>query len=139
MSARRIGFQIGDAVFTASLRDTPAATAVWEALPLEAVFATWGEEIYFATPITVPPSDVDAETVELGDVGFWPPGQALCLFYGRTPNSAPGEIRPASPVAVVGRLEGDPLALEQVRDRTVRVTRLAAQPSAPCPAPPSRP
>jgi uncharacterized protein len=120
---RRIQFEIRGERFPAVLYDTPAADAVWDALPLEAGFSTWGDEIYFSTGITIP-GGADRETVDFGDVGFWPPGQALCLFYGPTPMSGPGEIRPASEVAVIGRLEGDPHALKVVRGRQVRVTRL---------------
>ena len=52
--------------------------------------------------------------VELGDVGYWPPGQALCLFFGPTPASRGDEIRPASAVNIVGAIEGDPTVLKQV-------------------------
>jgi uncharacterized protein len=121
---RKIAFEIGERTFTAALSDTPAADAVWEALPLEADFSTWGDEIYFSTGIRIPAGAADRETVDLGDVGFWPPGQALCLFYGATPMSGPGEIRPASAVAVLGKLDGDPKALKSVRGRSVRVTRV---------------
>lgn len=119
---RRIVFEIGDERFAAQLADTPTADAIWDSLPIEAGFNTWGDEIYFDTAVTADPDDT-RPTVELGDVGYWPPGRALCLFYGATPASGPGEIRPASPVAVVGRLEGDPRRLKQVPARRVRVVR----------------
>ena len=51
----------------------------------------------------------------MGDVGYWPPGQALCLFFGPTPASRGDEIRPASAVNVLGKLEGHPTVLKQVR------------------------
>ena len=120
--SRRIDFQFGDQRFTATLLETPVADAIWNALPLETAFSTWGDEIYFDTGVTVDP-DEDHETVELGDVGYWPPGRALCLFYGPTPMSGPGEIRPASPVAVFGRLEGAPKLLKRVRAGRVRVSQ----------------
>lgn len=119
---RRIVFEIGGERFPAVLDDGPAADAVWAALPLEADFSTWGDEIYFPTPIALGEEHADRPTVAAGDVGYWPPGRALCLFYGPTPMSGPGEIRPASPVAVVGRLEGEPGALKAVRGRRVSVT-----------------
>jgi hypothetical protein len=108
--------------FAASLDDTPVSDAVWSALPIEAEFHTWGDEIYFDCGVAVAPR-VTRDTVEAGDVGYWPPGRAICLFYGPTPVSAPGEIRPASPVAVFGRLEGDPTALKRAAGRRVRVER----------------
>lgn len=120
--SRQISFHFGDDAFTATLLDTPVAEAIWDALPLETRFSTWGDEIYFDTGVTVGPGE-DQETVALGDVGYWPPGRALCLFYGPTPMSGPGEIRPASPVAVFGKLEGDPKRLKAVRGSRVRVSR----------------
>jgi len=126
MSDRRIAFEIGGERFPARLHAGPAADAVWHALPLEADFSTWGDEIYFATEIEMAESHADRATVDLGDVGYWPPGRALCLFYGPTPMSGPGEIRPASPVAVVGRLAGDLAALKAVRGRRIRVLREGA-------------
>jgi hypothetical protein len=119
---RKVAFDIGGETFLADLHDTPVADAIWNSLPLETGFSTWGDEIYFDTGVDVDP-DESHETVELGDVGYWPPGRALCLFYGATPMSGPGEIRPASPVAVFGKLHGDPKLLESVRGRNVRVTQ----------------
>jgi hypothetical protein len=120
--ARTIAFEIGDATFTATLFPTPVADALWDALPIETGFSTWGDEIYFDTGVTLAP-DATQETVQLGDVGYWPPGRALCLFYGPIPMSAPGEIRPASPVAVFGKLDGDPKELISVTGRRIRVRR----------------
>lgn len=122
--SRRVEFQIGEHAFTATLLDTPVADAIWNALPLETGYSTWGDEIHFDTGIDIDPGP-SRETVDLGDVGYWPPGRALCLFYGPTPMSGPGEIRPASPVAVFGKLAGDAKALKAIRGRRIRVSRLA--------------
>lgn len=120
---RKIEIRLGDRAFTATLFDTPVANAIWDALPLEARASQWGDEFYFDTGVEVSPGP-SRETVEAGDLGYWPPGQAFCLFWGPTPMSAPGEIRPASPVAVFGKLDGDPQALAGARAGRVRVTRL---------------
>jgi hypothetical protein len=62
--------------------------------------------------------------VALGDLGYWPPGPAFCIFFGPTPASRGEEIRPASPVAVFGRVQGDPTLFKRVRSgTTVRVER----------------
>jgi hypothetical protein len=62
--------------------------------------------------------------VEAGDLGYWPPGRAFCIFFGPTPASEGGEIRPASPVNVVGRVAGDPTVFRKVRAGTrVRIER----------------
>ena len=98
----------------ASLNDSPTADALWEALPISARAQTWGDEIYFGIPVQAENDDYAEETVELGTVGYWPPGNALCLFFGPTPMSAPGEIRPASAVNVLGMIEGDPTILKTV-------------------------
>ena len=64
------------------------------------------------------------EVVELGDLAYWPPGSAFCIFFGRTPASRGDEIRPASPVNVFGRVLGDPTVFKSVRSgTTVRVER----------------
>ena len=107
----------------AELNDTPTANLVWDSLPIEASGSTWGDEIYFRTPISAE-EDNAREVVDMGDVAYWPPGQALCLFFGPTPASQGDEIRPASAVNVLGRIEGDATVLKQVRSGSeVRVEK----------------
>jgi hypothetical protein len=107
------------------LNDTPTAQALAAALPIEGQAQRWGDEIYFPVPQVVQELDDTAATVvQVGDIGYWPPSRALCLFFGLTPSSLPGQIRPASAVNLVGRLEGDPCCLAAVpEDATVRVER----------------
>jgi len=90
------------------------AKAITEALPLEAKASTWGDEIYFTIPVDAEPEN-PREVVEMGDLGYWPPGSAFCIFFGRTPASRGDEIRPASPVNVFGRMESDPKVFRKVR------------------------
>ena len=97
------------------LSDTPTGRALAEALPFEGEAQRWGDEIYFPVPRVVQELDDNAAvSVQVGDIGFWPPGRALCLFFGLTPSSVPGEIRPASAVNLVGRILGDPCCLAVV-------------------------
>ena len=98
----------------ATLNSSATADAVWEALPITGSVQTWGDEIYFAIPVDAATSDDSQETVERGAVAFWPPGQALCLFWGPTPMSRGDEIRPTSAVNVIGQIEGDPNVLSGV-------------------------
>jgi uncharacterized protein len=99
------------------LNDSPAAKALADALPLEGSAQLWGEEIYFPVPQVVAELDDTAKvTVDVGDIGYWPTGRALCFFFGLTPTSVPGEIRPASAVNLVGRIHGDPCCLKVVRE-----------------------
>ena len=90
------------------------ARAVWDALPIEARASTWGDEIYFSIPVEEE-AENPKEVVEMGDLGYWPPGNAFCIFFGPTPASRGDEIRPASPVNVFGRVEGDPGVFKKVR------------------------
>ncbi|MEK2474632.1 MULTISPECIES: cyclophilin-like fold protein [Streptomyces] len=100
---------------TATLDDTPTATALLAALPLQATAHTWGEEVYFDTGLA-PALETDArQVVEPGTVAFWTEGNALALPYGPTPISRGGESRLASPCNVLGRIDGDPRALATVR------------------------
>ena len=99
---------------TAALNESATAVALWDALPLEAPAQTWGAEVYFTVPV-----ERDAEdprvTVEPGAVGYWPPGRAVCLFFGQ---------QPVSPVDLIGALVDDPDLLAAVRDgHVVRLER----------------
>jgi len=110
---RTIRITAGDVTVTAELDGSKTADAIWQALPITARANTWGDEIYFGIDVHLEPED-PREVVDLGDLGYWPPGHAFCLFFGRTPMSLGNEIRPASPVNVFGRIEGDPTVLRQV-------------------------
>jgi len=111
---RKIKITVGDVEATATLYDNATADAVWEALPLEARANRWGDEIYFSTQVTLP-SQEEREVVDAGDLAYWPPGRAFCIFWGPTPASRGDEIRPASPVYVFGKLDGDPKVFDGVR------------------------
>ena len=113
MGHRTISISVGGMQVLARLDDNATADKVWEALPISASASTWGDEIYFRTPVQAEEEDA-VETVEMGAVAYWPPGQAICLFFGPTPMSVGNEIRPASPVNVFGSIEGDPTVLKSV-------------------------
>ena len=113
MSQRNIRITAGGVEVTAELSDTLTADLVWDALPITASGSTWGDEIYFRTPVSDEERDA-VPTVDMGAVAYWPPGQAICLFYGPTPMSVGDEIRPASPVNVFGRIMGDAAILKSV-------------------------
>ena len=118
--ARRIRITAGSISAAAELNDSKTADAIWDALPIEAKAQTWGDEIYFGIPVRAE-ADRAKEVVALGDLGYWPPGDAFCIFFGPTPASRGDEIRPASPVNVVGRVDGDATVFKKVRAGT-RVT-----------------
>ena len=90
--------------------------AIVKALPIESTAMLWGDEVYFSTPVEVGEENAQ-EVVEIGDVAYWPPGQSICIFFGPTPISpSENEIRPASPVNVFGKIEGDPKVFKKVKE-----------------------
>src|ERR1700675_4570184 len=114
MAERAIKITAGTVSAQATLNDSKAARAIWDALPIEAKAQTWGDEIYFAIGVDEAEDSAKA-VVELGDLGYWPPGHAFCIFFGPTPASHGEEIRPASPVNVVGRVTGDATTFKPVK------------------------
>ena len=115
---RKIRITAGDVSAAAVLHDNPTADAIWEALPIEGQVNTWGEEIYFSIPVHLDQAGDARETVDMGNLGYWPPGNAFCIFFGRTPMSRGDEIRPASAVNVFGQVEGDATIFTSVGDGT---------------------
>ena len=111
---RAIRITAGPVTVDAELNDSRTAAAIAAALPIEARAQTWGDEIYFDIGRALP-GESPREVVDLGDLGYWPPGQAFCIFFGPTPMSRGNEIRPASAVNVVGRVLGDARAFTRVR------------------------
>lgn len=114
---KKIRIEIGDLTMDAELNDTPTAMKISEILPFENTFNTWGEEIYFSIPVK---SDLDPdakEVVEPGDLGYWPTGQAFCIFFGPTPISSQGRIMPASAVNIIGKVTGNPDDFKTVMGR----------------------
>ena len=118
MSQKRIRITAAPVVMDAVLNQSQTAQRIWDALPIEGRGSTWGDEIYFSIPVE---AEIDnaQELVELGELAYWPPGTAFCIFFGPTPMSRGAEIRPARPVNVVGKLIGDSKMFKQVRDGTV--------------------
>jgi hypothetical protein len=112
---RKIKITLGKLELEAWLNDTKTATKVFESLPITSTINTWGDEIYFTIPVEAG-SENAQELVSLGDIAYWPPGKAMCVFFGKTPISKGDEIRPASPVNIIGKVEGDLKLLKKVKD-----------------------
>ena len=109
----RIRITVGEVALEAELNDTATAAKISAALPIRTSFNTWGDEIYFSIPVDAELDDSAQEVVEIGDLGYWPPGSAFCIFFGLTPVSEPGRIMPASAVNVIGRVVGDATRFKQ--------------------------
>ena len=113
MAVKKIAITTEDLKVDASLNDSETAEKIWDALPIEGSVNTWGDEIYFSIPVNVG-SENAKEVVSEGDLGYWPPGSAFCIFFGLTPASQGDEIRPASPVNVFGKIIGDSKVFKKV-------------------------
>jgi hypothetical protein len=112
---RTICITIGALQATAELNDSPTADAVWQALPIRAQASTWGDEVYYSIPVHLEEAADAQAVVNMGDLGYWAPGSAMCIFFGPTPVSRGKEIRPASPVNVFGKINGDAKVFKAVR------------------------
>ena len=98
----------------AELNDSSTAQAIYDALPFSGSANRWGDEIYFSIPLHVDQYPDAKEEVEVGDLGFWPVGDAFCIFFGPTPVSMSDKPRAYSPVNIFGRISGDPMVLKSI-------------------------
>jgi hypothetical protein len=106
--------EVGNLKLKAELSDAATAKAIAKVLPIESEFETWGDEYYFEIPVTMPLDSTATMNVNVGDLGYWPPGKALAIFYGPTPASPGDRPVPASEVNPVGRILDDPTLLRVV-------------------------
>jgi len=123
---RKIKISTKDYEITAEMIDKNPKTTdvIWNSLPFESEVNTWGDEIYFSIPVKLElenPQDV----VDIGDIGYWPPGKAFCIFFGQTPMSEPGKIRPASAVNVFAKVVRNIKVLKKIKDGDkIKVTKI---------------
>jgi len=103
----------------ARLNDSPTAQELLKQLPIEGRVNTWGEEIYFEIPVNMPQEPDAQEILSVGDLGYWPMGQAFCIFFGPTPVSTDERPRAYSPVNVLGTILGDSEALKSIKNQEI--------------------
>ena len=121
---KHIKISAGDITVVAELGESLTARKIWEALPVDGTANRWGDEIYFAIPVKIGEGPDAQEDVQVGDLGYWPPGSAFCVFFGPTPASTDEHPRAASPVNVFGHVKDDAIILRAVQSgSTVRVER----------------
>jgi len=103
---------VGKLFLEAEFSDTPCAQAIVAAIPLDASLNEWGDEFYFEISISGPLDETATIQVKTGDIGFWPPGNTLAIFFCRTPMSTGSDPVPISEVNLVGRIIGDATLLK---------------------------
>ncbi len=114
MESMKIKITIGALEALGELDNTVTARQIWDCLPWSGRFSTWGDEIYFFIPVEAPLDETAREWVKVGELGYWPSGRALCIFFGPTPVSTQDQIIPASAVNIIGRVITDPSAFKAV-------------------------
>lgn len=120
----KIRIIVDDIIVHAELFDTECAKAIVGALPIEARPREWGDEFYFEVPVRFPLDDTATSDVRVGDIGYWPPGHALAIFFGPTPMSSDSEPVPASDVNLVGKIYSGATLLRNAKGaRTIRIEK----------------
>ncbi|MCX8030180.1 MAG: cyclophilin-like fold protein [Thermodesulfovibrionales bacterium] len=112
---KEIIIKIADFELKAILYSTDCAKAIIEKLPIEAEPNEWGDEFYFTIPVQCGLDATATTKVKVGDIGYWPPGRALAIFFGPTPISIGSDPVPASEVNIVGRLVDNPKTLRKAK------------------------
>lgn len=103
----RIRITAGKVSLEAELNDSATAKSLAKALPITGRANRWGDEIYFSIPVDADEESGARADVAVGEIAFWPPGSAFCIFWGPTPASSGSEPRAASPVNSLGKIDGD--------------------------------
>ena len=104
---RKILITISNLSVSAELNNSVSAHKIWEALPLSGSANVWGDEIYFEIPVSLKEVSDAQQEVEIGTLAYWPPGSALCVFFGKTPVSTSDKPKAYSPVNILGSVGGD--------------------------------
>jgi hypothetical protein len=120
----KIRIEAGPVSLLAELNESDTAKRIYEMVPFSGKANIWGDEIYFTIPVHIDQAPDAKQEVGVGDLGFWPMGDAFCIFFGPTPVSNSELPRAYSPVNVFGRILGDAAEFRKVGNgEEVKVTR----------------
>jgi len=119
----KIKISLGNVSLTAYLKDNETTRKIFDALPFKLPYNVWGDEIYFSIPVYLDLEE-GREIMELGELAYWPPGNAFCIIYGRTPASMDERPRAASAVSPFGKIEGDATLLRKAKAVKIQVEKL---------------
>ncbi len=120
----KIKIRVGKTTLEGELYDNESAKQVASILPLNRPYSTWGDEIYFEIPLDMKANPDAQIAVEVGDLAYWPPGKAFCIFYGPTPASDDEKPLAASAVNIIGKVHGDCSVLKKVSADTISVEKV---------------
>ncbi len=109
-----IRIRIGGLVFEARIDETPIATALLRRMPFSVGMTRWGDEYYGPSPVRFDSAPDGREIMEVGEIAYWQPGNALCIFFGPTPASTDSRPRAASAVVPIGSIVGDLVSLKEL-------------------------
>jgi len=119
----RIFISAGGVEVEAEIYMNDMGRKIFSILPITGTVKRWGEEIYFSIPLSMEEAEDARDILKDGELGYWPSGEAFCIFFGKTPASRGNEIRAASNVNVFGRVLGDAKVFNAVGDgEEIRVT-----------------
>ena len=122
--ATPIRITAGTISVAAELGDTALASKIAAKLPIETTPNEWGDEFYFGIPVRSGLDETATSSITVGDIGFWPPGNAMAIFFGPTPMSSGADPVPASDVCLIGRITGDATQLRTAKGaRTIRIEK----------------
>ncbi len=122
---RKLRIRIGDVITLVEVLDTPTGDSLYAAAPFSSEANTWGEEIYFSTPVSLPQEATAKDVMQEGEAAYWPAGRAIALCFGKTPASVGNEMRLASAANIWGKTSGGFKSLNKVKAGAVVKVEIA--------------
>ncbi len=111
---QKITITVDGTVFSGELNESASGRKIADRLPLTISMSRWGEEYYGSIGEALPMESGARDEMAVGELAYWPPGTAFCIFFGPTPASNGSEPRAASDCNPLGMLEGDVSGLKKL-------------------------